>query len=144
MGSNVHIGTRLREERDRLGLDQMALATHAGIGRKSQYNYEMDERAPDATYLAAIAELGIDVRYVVTGKRDYPLAMALSPEEKQLVTLYRHAPEPVRVAVIGALTAGASGSAREASVVVHGDVGQQVAGGVHAPQTFNMGKSRRR
>lgn len=69
MRSNVHIGTRLREERERLCLGQMEVAERAGVGRKSQFNYESGERQPDASYLAAVAGLGIDITYVVTGQR---------------------------------------------------------------------------
>jgi len=61
------IGDRLRSERERLGLSQEALAEKAGLGRKTQYNYEEGGRSPDAMYLVSAATLGIDVAYVLTG-----------------------------------------------------------------------------
>jgi transcriptional regulator with XRE-family HTH domain len=63
------IGERLKEERERLNLSQTQFADLAGVGRKSQYNYEEEERYPDAPYLAAIAAAGADVLYIITGMR---------------------------------------------------------------------------
>lgn len=63
------IGERLRQERDRLGLNQTAFAEVGGVQKRAQINYEKDERYPDAGYLAAIAAAGVDVLYVLTGQR---------------------------------------------------------------------------
>lgn len=63
------IGERLREERDRLGLNQTAFAEAGGVQKRAQVNYEKDERHPDAGYLAAIATAGADVLYILTGSR---------------------------------------------------------------------------
>lgn len=63
------IGERLREERVRLGLNQDDFAEVGGVQRRAQGNYERGERAPDADYLARIAERGADVLFIVTGKR---------------------------------------------------------------------------
>ncbi|HDR9508338.1 transcriptional regulator [Burkholderia cepacia] len=63
------IGTRLREERLRLGLSQDEFAAVGGVLRRAQSNYEADERSPDAKYLSAVAELGVDVVYVLRGRR---------------------------------------------------------------------------
>ena len=60
------IGSRIREERERLGLTQASL----GVAPKTQRFYEIDERQPDALYLAAFAERGADVLYIVTGRRE--------------------------------------------------------------------------
>lgn len=64
----VGIGDRLKEERERLGFNQTEFAAKAGVSKNSQYNYEKGERSPDATCLAAIAENGVDILYVVTGE----------------------------------------------------------------------------
>ncbi|WP_221227654.1 helix-turn-helix domain-containing protein [Rhodocyclus tenuis] len=69
MGLFVGIGKRLREERERLGLNQSDFGAAGGVGRKTQFNYEEAERSPDAAYLAAIATAGVDVQYVITGQR---------------------------------------------------------------------------
>lgn len=59
----------LRQERERIGLTQQEMADGCGVTMRSQRNYEMGERFPDARYLAAAAALGIDVLYVLTGQR---------------------------------------------------------------------------
>ncbi|EHN5173280.1 helix-turn-helix domain-containing protein [Salmonella enterica] len=69
MSKKIHIGDRLREERERLGLSQDGLAAAASITRKTLYNYENGVRSPDAEALGAWNELGMDVYYVVTGIR---------------------------------------------------------------------------
>lgn len=63
------IGFRLRAERERLSFSQEAFANKGGVHRRTQVNYESGERNPDAAYLAAIAGLGVDITYVVTGSR---------------------------------------------------------------------------
>ena len=62
-------GERLREERQRIGLNQTEFAGLAHVQKRAQINYESGERSPDATYLAAIAAAGADVQYIVTGVR---------------------------------------------------------------------------
>ncbi|WP_322037223.1 helix-turn-helix domain-containing protein [Burkholderia cepacia] len=64
-----NVGARLREERTRLQLSQAAFADVAGVTKTTQGNYETNKRSPDAVYLAAIAEHGVDIQYVVTGRR---------------------------------------------------------------------------
>lgn len=64
----VTMAERLREERGRLGLNQDVMAAAAGLKRSAQIRYEKGERSPDADYLAAVASLGVDVSYVVTGR----------------------------------------------------------------------------
>jgi transcriptional regulator with XRE-family HTH domain len=66
---------RLREERVRLGVTQDTLATAGGVQRRAQANYEAGERAPDVSYLAGVAKHGVDVLYVITGRRE-PKAQA--------------------------------------------------------------------
>lgn len=75
MEPNERIGERLRAERDRLGLKQEDFAQAVkhqgakGVTRQSQSLYEAGKRVPDAYYLQAVASLGVDVQYVVTGRR---------------------------------------------------------------------------
>ncbi len=69
MGNYLHIGQRLKEERERIKLNQDDMASIGGVGRKSQFNYESGERCADASYLSAIAKVGADVQYIVTGLR---------------------------------------------------------------------------
>lgn len=83
------IGNRLREERERLGFNQTDLATLGGASKNSQYNYEKGDRHPDTAYLAAVAEHGVDVLYVITGQRQPIAGDSLSAEEAELLTAYR-------------------------------------------------------
>ncbi|MEX3968222.1 helix-turn-helix domain-containing protein [Paraburkholderia sp. EG286B] len=62
-------GSRLAEERDRLGFTQGNIAEWTGINRKTQSAYEKEQRYPDAGYLMTLIEHGVDVAYLLTGKR---------------------------------------------------------------------------
>lgn len=63
------IAQRLLEERQRLGYSQQYLAQAGGVTTREQRQYELGEDLPHANYLAALAEHGVDVVYVITGKR---------------------------------------------------------------------------
>lgn len=52
-----------------LGLSQAELGDLAGVSRKSQMRYETGASSPSCDYLTAIAQHGVDVNYVLTGKR---------------------------------------------------------------------------
>lgn len=87
------IGERLKEERERIGLSQTEFAAKAGASKNSQYNYEKGERSPDAAYLAAADEMGVDVLYVVTGQRTPKPSSSLNSDESDLIEHYRQLPE---------------------------------------------------
>lgn len=86
------INKRLREERNRLGLNQDELAEIGGVKRGAQINYESGERCPDGHYFSAIAAAGADVNYILTGHRAQPLTepAGLSREEAALLNNFRH------------------------------------------------------
>jgi len=65
------IGARLSGERHRLGLTQEQFAKLGGVQRRAQAHYEAGKRTPDANYLAAISEGGVDVVYLLTGRREH-------------------------------------------------------------------------
>lgn len=50
-------------------MSQPAFAKAGGVQKRAQINYEKDERQPDAAYLSAIAQIGVDVLYVLTDQR---------------------------------------------------------------------------
>ena len=110
----MDIAQRLKAERERLGLTQTEFAALGGVGRKTQFNYEAGERAPDAVYLAAVQRAGVDVLYVVSGEHAGGVAPAptLSPDEVELLQLFRAAPLAVKAAAIGALSSADARSAR--------------------------------
>jgi transcriptional regulator with XRE-family HTH domain len=93
----VSIGERLREERERLGFTQPAFAGLAETTKKSQIDYEKDITQPKAGYLAAIAKVGADVQYIVTGVKS---TVALTPDERLLVERYRQSPQPLKDAAL--------------------------------------------
>lgn len=63
------IGPRLRQERHRLKLSQSALGAAGGVETNAQSNYESGVRSPKVDYLLRIAGVGVDIVYVLTGKR---------------------------------------------------------------------------
>ena len=105
----ISIGQRLKEERDALGKTQGDFASIAeaagvpGATRQSQAKYEKGLAAPSAAYLSAIAAAGVDIRYVLTGERDYAPPPPLSAEEQVMLQYFRSAAPAVRHAALGAL-----------------------------------------
>ena len=92
----LNFGERLKKERNALGMNQQAFADKAGVSKTTQFNYEKGTRQPDAGYLAAISEMGVDVMYVLTGSRSLN---SLAPDESSLLDNYRHLCEEQRDAV---------------------------------------------
>ncbi|MBJ2226814.1 MULTISPECIES: helix-turn-helix domain-containing protein [Pseudomonas] len=62
------IGKRLREERVRLNYTQAAFAAVGGVLVNAQGKYERGLRSPNALYLARLAEIDVDVMYVLIGR----------------------------------------------------------------------------
>ncbi|CAD6876114.1 Phage repressor [Methylomonas fluvii] len=90
-------GDRLKEERERLRLNQPAFGELGGVRKQAQLHYEGNKRSPDADYLAAIAAAGVDVAYVLTGKRASNVAN--TPTEVALLDNYRHSALDVQIGV---------------------------------------------
>lgn len=65
----MNIGGRLKEERERLGLSQTALAQIGGVGKTTQIKYEKGSSSPDSAYLSAVSNGGLDIFYVLKGQR---------------------------------------------------------------------------
>lgn len=76
----MSIGERLREERVRLSLSQELMGESAGVRKQAQLKYENGQRHPDAAYLERLAAIGVDVLYVLTGRRA-PAANGLAVSE---------------------------------------------------------------
>lgn len=125
-------GERLRAERKRLKMNQTQLAALADTTKASQINYEKDVNSPSAAYLAAIAAAGIDVMYILTEQRG---ELPLTPEERQLLALFRGASLPAKAAAVAALAAGNTYEGMSGNVTVQGNVN----GGVVA-HTYNAKK----
>lgn len=83
----IKIGQRLKQERLRLKLSQSALGTSGGVETNAQGNYESGLRFPRADYLSRVAEIGVDVAYVVTGLR---IPAASYPQDSSSETDHEH------------------------------------------------------
>lgn len=90
------IGDRLKSERERLGLSQTACGDLGGVKKLAQISYEKGMSFPTASYLAAMAEAGADVLYIVTGSRG---GVVMTPEESALLDNFRHSPPAARKAL---------------------------------------------
>jgi len=129
------IGERLREERERLDFNQSAFGAIGGVAKRAQIHYEQGERSPDANYLAAVAKVGVDIRYVVTGDRKGPTPVKLTEEEAAMLAYWREASKPVRRAALGALIGAAPPTEKASSV--HQEIRGNVHGGVAAGDIVN-------
>lgn len=83
------MGDRLKEERRKTGLSQQGLAAVGGVEANAQSHYESGKRVPKADYLAAIAISGIDILYVVLGKRTPKAADSLNEQERTVLEHFR-------------------------------------------------------
>lgn len=73
---NAEMGARLVEERKRIGLTQQQFFLACGISKAQQYNFEKGINSPGGAYLIAADHLGVDVLYVLTGRRGNPRTAA--------------------------------------------------------------------
>lgn len=117
------ISERLKQERKRLSLTQEQVAAAGNVHRKAQGNYESGARAPDATYLAGIATLGIDIMYVVTGETQ---TARVTLDETILIQAYRGLDQAGKTAALGSVV-GISQAAGGTTQNFHAAV-SQVAG----------------
>ncbi|GAB4062401.1 helix-turn-helix transcriptional regulator [Uliginosibacterium sediminicola] len=80
-------GERLKEERERLGMSQTALAEVAGIKRMAQGQYESELRSPTVRYLSLVAAVGVDTQYLLFGMRGIQLTASQRGLEKKAFQL---------------------------------------------------------
>lgn len=81
----------------RVGMSQAEIAALGGLSNKTQLSYESDARSPDANYLAALAKVGVDVLYVITGVRTQPSTMP--EDEAELLDTFRQLNDVGRAAI---------------------------------------------
>lgn len=79
-----HIAERLRNIRAKRNLSQQQLAAIGNVSKSSQSQYEQGTRVPDAHYLIALDEHGIDIYQLLTGKGN--LADNIGPDDIELIT----------------------------------------------------------
>ncbi|MGP8492713.1 helix-turn-helix domain-containing protein [Paraburkholderia fungorum] len=91
MSNDFCIGPRIKEERERLRF-QAVLAEAVGVTRQSVLNWESGAAQPPAAALAAMARLGLDVLYILTGERSQPVTpQELLPEVDRIFLDNLHA-----------------------------------------------------
>lgn len=108
----------LTEERNRLNLKAKDVAEFVGVAIPTQSNYENGKRSPDAEYLAKLTELGFDINYVLTGKRE---SLSLATQEKVLIELFRQAPETVQRHILAGLLTQNTPEPPKGNIVTVGD-----------------------
>ncbi|HEX8592697.1 MAG TPA: helix-turn-helix transcriptional regulator [Pseudomonas sp.] len=90
------IGIRLKAERKKLGLSQHELGAIGGIEANAQGLYERGKRFPNAGYLGAIAEAGVDVLFVITGAHKVLALDAITAGDTKLLRELDGLPEEVQ------------------------------------------------
>jgi transcriptional regulator with XRE-family HTH domain len=95
-------GSRLAEERKRLGLKQAEFAALVGTDVPKQSLYENDRRELRADYLARLADAKVDVVYVLTGQRME--GTWLSDSASELLNAYLCLPEDLQRSLLSLCT----------------------------------------
>jgi len=109
------VGERLKEERERLGLNQTEFGVLLGVSRGSQKNYELGASSLDLRYVAALEEHGVDAAFVLTGRRSTPLGQQFTAAEEELINQFRSIAEEDRKAIRRFLEAMAADAARKSN-----------------------------
>lgn len=123
----MSVGNRLKEERKRLGLTQEAIGLACGVAKRTQILFEQDAHVPGGAYFAAADELGMDVTYVLVGRRD-----RLTEADADLLDSWRNASATARAAALAALGAisPAVTAAAPRTTFENTSIGQQISGDV--------------
>ena len=121
----MSFGSRLAEERKKLGLKQAAFAALVGTDVPRQSLYENDRRELRADYLARLAEADVDVIYILTARRSDGAWLKEGPSE--LLSAYLSLPAELQEAL--------EGLARS----LRGQVDRLHAGVVHPQSEYKAG-----
>jgi transcriptional regulator with XRE-family HTH domain len=78
-------GGRLREMRILVGATQQEFAGLGGVKKNSQVAYETGRTAPTVEYLYQLADHGVDIGYILTGRREDG---SQGDEERRLVDMF--------------------------------------------------------
>ncbi|HEX8622240.1 MAG TPA: helix-turn-helix transcriptional regulator [Allosphingosinicella sp.] len=93
----MSFGARLKEERRRLGFRQAEFAALAGTDVPKQSLYENDRRQLRAGYLARLEPIGVDLLYVLTGRRSE--GGLLGEQASAVLAAYLALPDALRESV---------------------------------------------
>ena len=94
--ADITWAARLVKERDRLGLKSEDLAELAGVHRTTMFMYLKGARAPDAPVLAKLLSGGVDVLYVLSGRRERRGVEDIGEEARDLLGRYNSLPPKLR------------------------------------------------
>lgn len=133
---DILFSERLVQERKRLGLSQETLAAFGQVQKRAQNYYEQGERLPDVRYLAGISSVGVDLLYLVLGKRTPLTHESLSEAEEALVRLWRGADAAKQAALETLLAAFAAPAAPKQTA---GARSIQIAGALGAGSILSTG-----
>lgn len=98
----MSLGARIKEERQRLGLNQTDFAALAGASRRAMVNWETDGAAPSVAALIAWADAGADALYILTGQRTGERPQSAGHTVAQnLAGIHRDLLEPTRNRLAG-------------------------------------------
>lgn len=81
-----NFGKKLKDERTRLGMNQEDFAIAGGVTKNTQLAYEQGARPPDVTYLFKIADMGVDLFFLLAREKDWS---GLAPEVTELITVFK-------------------------------------------------------
>jgi transcriptional regulator with XRE-family HTH domain len=89
----ISCGSRLREERERLGQGQAEMSAATGVKPRTYQDWERGIASVSTEFLSLAATLGLDVMYVVTGVRTNE-ATSLDPLRRAVLASFnRCSPE---------------------------------------------------
>jgi phage repressor protein C with HTH and peptisase S24 domain len=83
---NLH--SRLKNERERLGLSQTAFGALGGAGKTTVISWERGTASPNAAFLEAVAASGADVQYILTGRHENTVVQKTELSELVMVPRY--------------------------------------------------------
>lgn len=128
---------RLREERKRLKLTQVAAGSIAGVTRETWSRYEGGALSPGMDALEAFALAGADIQYVLTGLRG---ATPPSTRERLFLERFRNSSEERQDDALRILLGEHSSSSAQHTFQ---SVGQYIHGSVSQPGlSLNVGGSK--
>ncbi|MCB8748347.1 helix-turn-helix domain-containing protein [Rhodoferax sp. U2-2l] len=107
----MQISERIKSERKRLGYSQTDMAEIAEASRGTVANWENGIGGPDANALSAMARVGVDVLYVITGDRSFEPPRKLTSEEETMLGYFKEASPAARRAAVRELLSATPGEA---------------------------------
>lgn len=109
MRNSSFSGNRLKEERKKLGLTQAQAAEKCGVSGRMWGDYERGISQPKTELFFQFEKAGIDVQYVMHGRRDEAAAMpsenTLTTEEQALLAQFRQLNGEGKTAIFSMLNA---------------------------------------